>query len=71
MRTLVHVLAALSTGAGSLKAELPASSAADYNEVARRFFHGLSGVLFFGSEWIIGGGSANWLISTLLGYEAR
>jgi hypothetical protein len=59
MRTLVHLLAALTVGAGSLKAELPPSRAADYNEVARRFFQGLSGLLFFGSAWIIAGGSAS------------
>jgi hypothetical protein len=56
VRTLVHLLIALTIGVGSLKVEFPTTPAADYNEVARRFFHGLAGVLFFGSDWIIVGG---------------
>jgi hypothetical protein len=56
MKNLLPLLAALTIGAGSLKAELPGDRAADLNEVARMSFLGLSGVFFLGSAWIIAGG---------------
>jgi hypothetical protein len=56
MRTLIPLLAALTIGAGSPQAELPASSAPEANELARMFLLGLSGLLFLGSAGIILGG---------------
>jgi hypothetical protein len=70
VRTLVHLLIALTIGVGSLKAEFPTTPAADYNEVARRFFHGLAACCFLAATGS-SQGVASSLIFTLLGALMR